>query len=229
MGALALPVATAIVPQNTRGVHGIEPLAPALLRAQIESVLQDIAPDAVKIGMVPGASVEVLAELLRGLRGVPIVLDTVFAPSSGPLFHDGASAQLIARELLPLATVITPNALEARALGAGEIRDLDEMKRAAQLLHARTGARYVLLKGGHVARMHFSTDVLFDGAAFLELSAPRVGDYEVRGTGCLLAAALASNLARGQSVPDAARHAKTWLTRRYEQAHAIGGGRRVAA
>jgi hydroxymethylpyrimidine kinase/phosphomethylpyrimidine kinase len=230
-GALALSVATAIVVQNTRSVRLIEPIQPAILTAQIETLLEDIRPSAVKIGMLPdAAAVEVVAALLRPLQNrIPIVMDTVFAPSSGPTFNDNSTIDIIARQLLPLASVVTPNALEARQLGAEAISGLDSMKRAAQMIFERTGAGNVLLKGGHLSDPEYAVDLFFDGTQSFELRARREGAYEVRGTGCLLASAMAAGLAGGKAPLDAARDAKDWLTEQYRNAHSVGGGRRVTA
>lgn len=229
-GALALPVATAIAVQNTRGVTGIDAVAPEIIAAQIETLLQDIAPAAVKIGLIPNlAAVEAVAACLQPLRGaVPIVIDTVFAPTSGPIFSDDATIIAIVHQLLPLATVVTPNALEARVLGADEIADLEGMKRAAKVIWQRSGAKNVLLKGGHVDDSQWAVDLWFDGAEWHELRARREKNYEVRGTGCLLAAALAANLANGKTPRDAAREAKIWLTEQFRGARMVGKGRRVA-
>jgi hydroxymethylpyrimidine/phosphomethylpyrimidine kinase len=224
-------VATAIVVQNTRGVKMTEPVSTAVIRAQIETLLEDIRPSAIKIGMLPNAEVaQTVAELLRPLHGiVPIVIDTVFAPSTGGAFNDNSAIDAIAAHLLPLATIVTPNAVEARQLGSGAITDLNSMQRAAVAVLERTGAQSVLLKGGHVEDTQFATDLFFDGTNFVQLRAPRVPGYEVRGTGCLLASALAALLARNASPVEAARQAKEWLTEQYLDARIIGGGRRVTA
>jgi hydroxymethylpyrimidine/phosphomethylpyrimidine kinase len=230
-GALCLPIATAIVVQNTRGVKKIEPIAPNIVAAQIETLLEDIQPAAIKIGLIATlSSVEGLASLLRPLHNLaPIVLDTVFAPSTGQAFNDNSTIEAIRGQLLPLATVVTPNALEARQLGTGEISDLNDMARGAIAIHERTGAHNVLMKGGHAGNAQFAIDLFFDGTRFLELRAERENSYEVRGTGCLLASALAAGLAKGKTAPDAATDAKTWLTEQYLSARAIGHGRRIAA
>lgn len=229
-GAHALCVASAIVVQNTRGVHSIEPVAPRVLRSQVEILLEDFAPVAVKIGMLPGReSVETLVELLQNrLVHLPIVIDTVFAPSTGPTFNDNSDVAFIADHLLPLATLITPNALEARQLGAKEIGSGQAMEAAARAVLRRCGAKSVLLKGGHIADPNFSTDLFFDGREFLELSAPRNNGYEVRGTGCLLASAIAAQLGQNIPISQALRDAKTWMTQQYQSAERIGNGRRIA-
>ena len=230
-GAHCLPVATAIAVQNTRGVRLVEPISPATTTAQIETILDDISPGAIKIGLICGLeTVEMLAELLRArCTGIPLVIDTVFAPSSGPIFNDSGEIAAICAQLLPLATVVTPNALEARQLGAGEIFDLVSMQNAARAVWNRTKSRNVLLKGGHVENADFSIDLWFDGAEWVELRARRENAFEVRGTGCLLASALAAQLAGGIEAKLAAQNAKIWLTQKYLAARAIGGGRRIAA
>jgi hydroxymethylpyrimidine kinase/phosphomethylpyrimidine kinase len=230
-GAHCLPVATAIAVQNTRGVKFIEPIATSLIQAQIETILDDISPSAIKIGLIPSQeTAEMLADLLRAkCASIPLVIDTVFAPSTGPLFSDSATIATIADQLLPHATVVTPNALEARQLGADEIFDEISMKNAARAVLARSKSKNVLLKGGHVADPDFSVDLWFDGAEFLELRARRENSYEVRGTGCLLASALAAQLAIGIETKTAAQNAKGWLTQKYFEAQEIGGGRRIAA
>jgi hydroxymethylpyrimidine kinase/phosphomethylpyrimidine kinase len=229
-GAHALCVATAIVAQNTRGVKSIEPIASHVLQIQIETLLEDMTPSAIKIGMLPDTeSVKALSNLLQNWPNeVPIVIDTVFAPSSGPTFNDSDTVAFMADHLLPLATLVTPNAIEARQLGAASISSSEEMQRAAVAVFERPRAGSVLLKGGHVADPQFSTDLFFDGTNFLELRAPRINGYEVRGTGCLLASAIAAQLGQGVSAPKATQEAKMWLTDRYLTAKRIGNGRRVS-
>lgn len=230
-GAHALCVATAIVAQNTCGVALVEPVSPAVLRTQIETLLQDIRPGAIKIGMIPNlAAVEILSQILRPLHAsIPIVIDTVFAPTTGLAFNDSLTIEAISAQLLPLAAVVTPNAIEAAQLGAPSWNDRESMERAALMILQRSGAKSVLLKGGHSADTEFSTDLFCDGTEFLELRAPRQHGFEVRGTGCLLASAIATRLATGKMPLEAASEAKTWLTREFQNARIIGGGRRIAA
>lgn len=230
-GVHALGVATALTAQNTRGVARVEAVSPAMLRAQIETLLEDVRPGAIKIGLIPNLElIELLAEILRPLaEQLPIVIDTVFAPTTGAIFSDDHAIEAMRTQLLPLALVVTPNALEAVQLGAAPITEAASMERAAREVLARTGARSVLLKGGHLSDAEFSTDLFFDGSHHLELRARRESGYEVRGTGCLLASSLAAHLALGKSPRDAASAAKSWLTREFGRAQVVGGGRRVAA
>jgi hydroxymethylpyrimidine/phosphomethylpyrimidine kinase len=233
-GAHMLGVATAVVVQNTRGVKLVDAVAPEIVAAQIETLLEDIQPAAIKLGMIPGiATATVIQERLQPLRDkVPIVIDPVFGPSTGPVFNDNATVQFLAGQLLSLATLITPNLDEAWRLGAGTARNMDEMAKVCLALRERTGAGHVLLKGGHMETedpelANLSVDLLFDGSRFLELRALREKGYEVRGTGCGLASAIAAQLASGSNVIEAARAAKVWLTQQIRDARAVGGGRRV--
>lgn len=235
-GAFALGVATAIVPQNSQGVTQIEPIAPEVVDAQLEAIFSDIEPAAIKIGMLPGiAAAEVIHKYLRPLQGrLPIVIDTVFAPSSGPEFVDSVAIDTIAGLLFPLADIITPNALEARQLSGVEISDLDSMARGAIAVYERSRSKWVLLKGGHAVtgdedKDQLAIDLLFDGERFMELRARRETDFEVRGTGCLLASALAAQLADGKAMTEAAQNAKVWLTGQIRASQPIGKGRRMAA
>lgn len=235
-GAHVLQVATAIVVQDTRQVFLTEPVSPEIVAAQLETVLADIKPGAVKIGMLPGIAVtEAVAEGLRHLpHETPIVVDPVIAPSAGPAFLDAAGIDYLVNRILTHATLLTPNLPEAQALGGVSAANLDEMAQCCSRLKESTGAANVLLKGGHLdpsdsSLTNLSVDLLFDGHRFLELRALRCHDYEVRGTGCMLASAIASQLASGTELHEAVRHAKVWLTRQIREAKAVGAGRRVAA
>lgn len=227
-GIHACAIATAVIAQNTRGVARVEAVSPQMLRVQIENLCEDIAPHAIKIGMLPNMeSVEIVCALLRVLD-VPIVLDPVFAPSSGNDFSDDETITAIARGLFPMCELVTPNILEASRLCGFAIKNLDDMKRAAREIIARFGAQRVLVKGGHLPQSPEVIDVLCNANSIIELRAPRIEGIEVRGTGCLLASAIAAQLAQNIEIETAVRHAKTWLTSQIQNAQAIGKGRRVA-
>jgi hydroxymethylpyrimidine kinase/phosphomethylpyrimidine kinase len=235
-------ITTAVIAQNTRGVAEIEPVSPALLAAQLDNLLEDITPRAVKIGVLPNAaSAQVVLQRLRQMGSTPLIIDTVFAPSSGPRFADEATVCAIVEHLLPLAEVVTPNIPEAEKLLGAPIADRDAMRAAAQLIHDRYGARHVLLKGGHLPDaagrediagdaevICDALDIFYDGKHVIEMRLPRVIGSEVRGTGCMLASAIAALRARDVAVLDAAWRAKAWLTEEIKNAGAIGQGRRVA-
>jgi len=220
-GAHACSIATAVVAQNTRGVFRLEAVSEIMLAAQLDNLLEDIAPRAVKIGLLPSvATIEIVAARLRFLKDIPIIIDTVFAPSSGPVFSDEKTIRALVEKLVPGCDLLTPNLPEAAQLLEGIIPD-------AAVLHEQLGAKNVLLKGGH-ATGETAIDWFCDGAEIIELHAPRIRGYEVRGTGCLLASAIAAQRAQGVLPLDAARAAKAWLFEQIQNAQMLGKGRRIA-
>lgn len=232
-GAHACGVATAVIAQNTQGVARVEAVSPEMLAAQLDNILEDIMPRAVKVGMLPDSdSVKVVVEYLRALT-VPIIVDPVFAPSSGPEFSGSETIAAITTQLLPIVEMVTPNIVEAERLLSTPVSDSAAMQEAARAIGQRTGTRFVLIKGGHLktdtARDDEIVDVLFDRASALltEFRLPRIDGYEVRGTGCMLASAIAAQRAQGVPVEDAVWHAKSWLTSQMSRAIVIGKGRRV--
>jgi len=236
-GAHACGIATAVIAQNTQGVARFEAVSPEMLAAQLDNLLEDITPAAIKIGMLPNSkSIAIVANRLRQLHNVPIIVDPVFAPSSGPEFSGATTIDALLTELAPMAELITPNLLEAQRILGISITVVDEMREAAGAIGARFGLRFVLLKGGHLPSDKNQTDggevvdMLFDaeGCTFVELSLPRVAGFEVRGTGCMLASAIAAQRAQGVEMEEAAWAAKRWLAQQIARAVVIGKGRRVA-
>jgi len=226
-GVHACCVTTAVIAQNTRGVFQVEAVSPQLLQAQLENLLEDIAPRAVKIGMLPNSdSVEIVAACLKSLN-LPIILDPVFAPSSGADFSDDATIQSIVAHLFPLCELVTPNLLEAQRLCDFAIIDTQSATEAAKRIRD-LGARNILIKGGHAEESDEVCDWLWNGEDLKTFCAPRIGGTEVRGTGCLLASAIAAQRACGTDLETATRDAKMWLTEKIREAKEIGKGRRVA-
>ncbi len=227
-GAYALGVQTALVPQNTLGVRALSATAPDLLKLQLETLAEDIAFNAVKIGLLPDvASIEIVAEFLTHCH-VPIVVDPVLAPTRGPAWSDAATHAALRERIFRLATMLTPNLPEAQILGNCAINDLPSMEAAARALRSESGAEIVLLKGGHLADTPQVDDVYADASGIEWLRAPRIIGIGVRGTGCLLASAIAAQLAQGIAPLDAAKAAKIWMTEQWRDASVIGQGRRVA-
>ena len=213
---------TAITAQNTRGVTRVDALAPDLVTAQIDAVVTDIGADAVKIGMLATAAIaHAVADALERHRLTRVVLDTVMIAKGGePLIDDEAVTVLLTR-LLRLALVVTPNVPEAEALTTFRIVDRDGQRRAAEAL-VDLGAKAAIVKGGHLAGS--AVDVLFDGSSFTELDAARIDTRHTHGTGCTFSAAIAARLALGDTLVDAARAAKTYVTEAIRRAPGIGGG-----
>ena len=222
-GVYGMGAITAIVAQNTLGVTAVEPASAAIVRAQLDAVFVDITPDAVKIGMLPNAdAITAVAGALIVWKARNVVIDTVMVSSSGHRLLDAGAEQDLARALFPLARVITPNIPEAEVLTGIAITSRDDMLAAAQALSALTDAA-ILLKGGHLEDRADDL-LLLDGNASW-FSAPRVDTRHTHGTGCTLSAAIASNLARGLSIPEAVARAKAYVTRAILYAPRLGKGK----
>jgi hydroxymethylpyrimidine/phosphomethylpyrimidine kinase len=198
-GAHGMSALVALTAQSTVGVHAIEQLSPAFVRAQLDAVFGDIGVDAAKTGMLFSRKIiDVVADYLA-VHPVPLVVDPVMVASSGAqLLEDDAVDALVGR-LFPLATVVTPNLMEAKALTG-----LDASRRELALRLHELGAPAVIVTGGHGAE---AVDHLFDGARHLEIPVARHDVAATHGAGCTHSAALAALLARGETLEDAARGA----------------------
>jgi len=226
LGVFGACVITALTAQNTKGVLAIHDVPADFIAAQINAVFTDLDVGAVKIGMLANASaIGVVAAALDRYRPRNVVLDPVMIASSGErLLREDAVGAL--RGLIRRARVITPNLPEAAALlDAPLARDEAEMRGQAEKLLAR-GAGAVLIKGGHGAVAE-SVDLLVEADACLRLAAPRLPTKNTHGTGCTLASALAAGLAKGLSLDEAARQAKTYVSAALAAADrlAVGSGR----
>jgi hydroxymethylpyrimidine/phosphomethylpyrimidine kinase len=223
LGAYGMCVVTALTAQNTRRVTGVETVAPDFVASQIDAVFADVRVDAVKIGMVATAEIaRAVADALVRNRARHIVLDPVMIAKGGDRLLAVAAVAALRERLLPLAEVVTPNLPEAAVLlGRPEPDGIPAMDDAARALQA-LGPRAVLVKGGHLAGPE-STDVYFDGAAFAELSAPRVATKNTHGTGCTLSSAIAALLPRMERLA-AIRAAKDYLTGALRAADALSVG-----
>ncbi len=224
MGVFGTTAITAITAQNTRGIHGWTPVAPRLVRAQIDAVATDLRPDAVKSGMLANAPiVRTVVAALRTHELSRYVLDPVILASSGtPLLdRDGVRAL---RDLLPLAAIVTPNLAEAAALTGEPVDSLASMRRAALLLVDRDGAQAALITGGHLAGGS-ATDVFYDGKAAPRLIRHRrIATRHTHGTGCVLSAAIAARLALGDSLFNAISAASRYVHRALLAPPSIGSG-----
>ena len=210
-GLFAQTAITALTAQNTLGVHGVFDIDSAFVKAQIDAVFDDIRPDAVKVGMVSSPEIaEAIAERLGAHDARNIVVDPVMVATSGDSLAAGGAIEALRKHLLPLATVITPNMPEACALSGHPIESREEQDRTAEELLA-CGAQAVLVKGGHGQGSAY--DVLaIRGKGTVRFEAPRVETRNTHGTGCTLSSAIACGLAAGQSLEDAVRHAKEYIS-----------------
>ena len=214
LGVYGTSAITAITAQNTRGVLAVETVSPGMVSAQIAAVLDDITPQAIKIGMLASPEiVAAVAEAIKGYRG-PVVLDPVMVAKSGDrLLTEAAEVALIQR-LLPFADVLTPNLPEAaRLLGRGEACNAEETVAQGQALLA-LGARAVVMKGGHA-----------EGTpAVTAMEQPRLTTRNTHGTGCSLSSAIAAELAKGAGFEAAVRRAQAWLHGAIRAADGLGVG-----
>ncbi|MCZ7934384.1 bifunctional hydroxymethylpyrimidine kinase/phosphomethylpyrimidine kinase [Agrobacterium leguminum] len=210
LGAYAASVITAITAQNTKGVTAVEDISVATIIAQMDAVFSDLAVNAVKIGMVSRIeTITAIAERLRR-QSQPVVLDPVMVATSGDrLLHEDA-IETLRRDLLPLATIVTPNLPEAALLtGTSMAKTETDITRQAEAI-LKAGAKAVLIKGGHDDGPE-STDYLFADGAMQALSAARVETKNDHGTGCTLAAAITAHLAKGCELREAVGLAKEYL------------------
>ena len=209
-GVFAMSAITALTAQNTTGVTGILEADPEFLKKQIDAVFEDIRPDAVKIGMVSSSGlIKMIAERLQHYKAENIVVDPVMVATSGSRLLEEDAVDTLKKELLPIATVITPNIPEAEALTGLQITNTDSMEEAAHKLYESFHIS-VLLKGGH--RINDANDLLYTNGHGIWLHGERINNPNTHGTGCTLSSAIASNLARGFSLEDSVRRSKQYLT-----------------
>ena len=218
---------TAVTAQNTLGVQAFEAVTPELVRAQIASVAADFGVDAAKTGMLASAEVvEAVATTVAQLGVGPLVVDPVLVSKHGDRLLAPDAVDAVRTLLLPLATVLTPNLPEAEALVGFPVRTRADMESAAQAL-VEMGPEVVLVKGGHLADGERSPDCLLvadaaDGPVWLD--GPRLPGRHTHGTGCVLSAAIAAELARGMEPADACVAAKRFVERAIGAGVALGSG-----
>jgi hydroxymethylpyrimidine/phosphomethylpyrimidine kinase len=209
-GVYGASVVTALTAQNTRGVRGVLPVPADFVRRQLDTVLDDIAVDATKIGMLADADVvRAVAQVLGARRAGPVVLDPVMVATSGDALLDPDAVGAVREELLPLADLVTPNVPEAAVLlGCAPATSVRECREQAEELLRRTGTA-VLLKGGHLSGGDSgadSVDVLATPAGTTLARRDRIATSATHGTGCTLSSALAAQAALhpgpAGSVPD---------------------------
>jgi hydroxymethylpyrimidine/phosphomethylpyrimidine kinase len=223
-GVFGTSVITAVTAQNTIGVRAWEALPAALVAQQLDALADDLPPRAVKSGMLGSAGVvEAVASGIarRGLRNY--VLDPVMVATSGDRLLDRDAEYLIARRLVPLATLVTPNLDEAAILLEGEaVRSAADMERAGRAL-VKLGARAALVKGGHLPGAEV-VDVLVSDGTVRRFTHPRIDTTSTHGTGCTLSAAIAAGLAHGRPLEGAVEDALDFVHRAIAAAPGLGKG-----
>ncbi|MBF0345118.1 MAG: bifunctional hydroxymethylpyrimidine kinase/phosphomethylpyrimidine kinase [Nitrospirae bacterium] len=225
-GVYGLSVITAITAQNTQGVQFVQGVDINAFDTQLDVLLSDMRPDAIKTGILYDAQqIECIIRHVKGHSLKNLVIDPVMVSSSGMTLVANDTISAMKEGLLSLATVITPNIYEAQLLTGMEIRISDDVCNAARLIHA-IGRCAVLITGGHMSSQN-AVDVLYDGDGFIEFESPKY-DREVHGTGCMFSAAVTAGLAKGLDLRDAARQAKTFISNAVREACFPGRGMGIA-
>jgi len=217
-----MSVLTALTAQNTIGVQAIHEVPASFVEKQIDSVLSDIGADAIKTGMLSNKKIiEVVAKKIEQYGVEKVVVDPVMVSKSGSYLLRKDAQKALIKRLIPLAWVVTPNLFEASALTGMKVNSLEEMRKAAVRIW-ELGAKNVVVKGGHLKGK--ATDILFDGQNYAEIVGERIKTRNTHGTGCTFASAIATLLARGESVPEAVRKAKIFITMAIQSGLNLGKG-----
>ena len=223
LGGYAATAVTALTAQDTTGVHAVVPIDPAFVQRQMRVVIDDIGVDGVKTGMLHDAAViEAVAEVLGDLDEVPVVVDPVMVAKGGAPLLEPEAVGALRSQLLPLASVLTPNTPEAEALTGMPIGDRPAMERAGRRLVAM-GCGAVYLKGGHLPGARIE-DLLVAGRTIEVLATDRIETAHTHGTGCTLASAIATGLGQGVPLPAACARAHAFVQAAIAAAPGIGGG-----
>jgi hydroxymethylpyrimidine/phosphomethylpyrimidine kinase len=222
-GVFGMTAITAITVQNTRGVASVDAVSPGTVGDQIRAVASDIGVDAAKTGMLANAGiVEAVASAVAEMEIHPLVVDPVFVSKHGNVLLEEDAVGALRSQILPLATLVTPNLPEAAELAGIPVETRDDMRRAADAI-LMLGAVAVIVKGGHLAGDR-AADLLVHPGGEEWLDHARIDTVHTHGTGCTLSAAAAARLALGDSVPEAARAAKDFVTEAIRHALPLGHG-----
>jgi len=211
-GSYAASAITAVTVQNTLGVLDVFPVPVEIIKGQIKAVLSDIGADAVKIGMLHNSEVILgVKESLLEFGVKNLVLDPVMVSTSGHRLIEESAVKVLAKELIPMASIITPNIPEAEILASESIRSVNDLPRIAEKL-SLGGTISVMMKGGHLEDGD-AEDILYDAqkGKRITISSPRVRTVNTHGTGCTLSSAIASYLAQGNGIEEAVRQAKEYI------------------
>ncbi len=214
---------TAVTAQNTSRVTGVYALPAEFVARQVEAVVEDIGVDALKTGMLANSDIiRAVAGVVRKYGLGPLVVDPVMVAQSGDVLMEKEAIAALREELLPLATIVSPNLDEAAILTGREVKTLEDMKAAARTIFT-FGPDWVLIKGGHMEGSTV-TDLLYDGSGYSYFSSPRLVVVNTHGSGCTYAAAIAAMLTRKPSVPEAVREARQYLLEALAEGLHIGKG-----
>jgi hydroxymethylpyrimidine kinase/phosphomethylpyrimidine kinase len=223
LGGYGMTVITALTAQNPSRVHRIMPVPDDFVAAQLDALLGELPIDAVKTGMLPNQKcIEIVAERLKRFELRKVVVDPVMVAASGSRLIDDAAVESLVHTLFPLADLVTPNLIEASLLAGMEVSTPEQMRLAAEAI-MRMGPKAVLVKGGHL-RSDVVLDLLLEKSGFQEFVAPRVASTTIHGTGCTLASAVATLWAKGATLAQAVKAAKSFLSLAIARGIRLGNG-----
>lgn len=224
LGVYGMTALTAITAQNTVEVSAVQDVEPAVVRAQIRAVLDDIGVDAVKTGMLHTSKIiEVVSGELEQVKA-PIVVDPVMVAKSGAVLLKSRAVKTLRDRLIPLSVVVTPNASEAEKIAGIKVRSIEDAKKAAEKISA-LGAKAVVVKGGHLSTPGKAVDILYFDGEFKLFEGERFETEMTHGTGCSFASAIAAELAKGRRIPEAVERAKGFVAYAIRFGFKIGRGR----
>ncbi|HIU63923.1 MAG TPA: bifunctional hydroxymethylpyrimidine kinase/phosphomethylpyrimidine kinase [Candidatus Avacidaminococcus intestinavium] len=222
LGTYGMSVITAVTAQNTCGVSKVQNIDPEIVKAQIDAIFDDIRVDAIKIGMVSDIEIiKVIVERLRFYEPPIVVLDPVMISKSGYYLLAEDACDILIKELLPLATLVTPNLPEATAITGQNIYNKIDMVIAARKI-AQLGVKNVLVKGGHLDNR--ADDLLYKDELEIWFEENHIETQNTHGTGCTLSSALAVFLAQGETMENAVRASKQYVTTGIRHGLPIGKG-----
>lgn len=222
IGVFGMSVIVSVVAENTSRVISIEDISTQVIADQIDAVFEDIQVDAVKVGMLSSPEcMKTVARKLKQYHPLHIIIDPVMYAKNGSALMQEEAIETLIQEVIPLATLLTPNIPEAMKIANMSIESLEDMKIAAHKI-VDMGAKAVLIKGGHY--IGDARDILYDGQRYYEFVQKRIHTKNTHGTGCTLSSAIASYLALGESLENAVQKAKCYVTGAIEHALELGKG-----
>lgn len=224
LGVHGMTAITSITAQNTVTVTAVQDVTPSVVRDQIKAVAEDIGVDAAKTGMLHTSEIiKVVAEEVEK-HGFPVVVDPVMIAKSGAVLLEQDATKTLIERMLPLATVVAPNAMEAETISGVEVDNIENGRSAAERI-AELGPKAVVVKGGHILQHKgLAVDILLHEGEFTLLEAERHATKDTHGTGCSFSAAIAAELAKGSSIPKAVEVAKEFVNRAIKYGLRIGRG-----
>ena len=222
LGVHGTSAITCLTAQNPSRVLDVQAARPHMVRQQMEAVFAELPPAAVKTGLLHSAEIiRVVAAFFRAPRRPLLIVDPVMVATSGAQLLRPGAIRILEEELLPLATLITPNLHEAQILTGRRLTSASDLRLAARELHRRFGCA-ALVKGGHLKGLKEAVDLFFDGKTELLLSAPFVAGVKTHGTGCTYSAAITAWLARGRELTAAVEQAKDYVTQAIARSQRAG-------